>query len=162
ELQKRIQQEIDALPPNPGPEDLRQLEETRHLMQETLRMYPPLWALAREATQDTTVNGIDVPKGTPVFLSLLEGNRDPANWGATGHDPQEFHPERFRDKTPRLQTFGGGAHMCPGKELATTENFLMLTKVLSRFEVRAEGPLKFWSGATLYPLNPAVEFTPRP
>ena len=85
---------------------------------EALRCEPPVIALKRYVLRDTTYSGATIPKGTTVMMLWAAGNHDPAVFD----QPAEFRLDRdLRGVT----TFGGGAHICVGRIVAT-----MLVRVL--------------------------------
>lgn len=79
---------------------------------EALRLEPPVIHLNRRASEDIAFDGVVIPKGTPVLMM----------WGAAGRDPEAFpDPDVFdlRRSQQGSTTFGGGAHICPGRFAAT-------------------------------------------
>ncbi len=93
-------------------------------------------------------------------MSLSAANRD-QSWSETGYPANEFHPERFEQPTPRLLSFGGGADICPGRLLATMAVKTGITEVLSRYDLQAEGEMKFTSDAVYHLENPEIQVSPR-
>lgn len=87
---------------------------------EAMRLRPAVPVTGRRALQDTTLNGIRIPKGTVVVIPLLAVHERPDVYA----DPQEFRPERFLEARPGTYTwltFGAGAHRCLGAGLAVLE-----------------------------------------
>lgn len=79
---------------------------------EALRLEPPVIHLNRIAVGDVACDGAVIPAGAPVVLM----------WGAANHDPDAFpEPSRFDLDRPQQgsTTFGGGAHICPGRFAAS-------------------------------------------
>ena len=74
------------------------------MLQETLRLAPPLWVTNRRAEEDFELDGVALPAGTVVYLDIFNIHRDPKHWGP---DPLAFRPERF-DKVCVLCVGGGG------------------------------------------------------
>lgn len=94
------------------------------VVKEALRMLPSIvWQLLRYAPPGLVVDGKEIPAGTPVGMSPLAQNRDPAIWG---DDADKFRPERWLEGVERSRylesrnmTFGGsGPRMCVGRNLA--------------------------------------------
>ena len=73
----------------------------------------PSWR--RLTTCDTTLGGIDIPQGTPIFLSLAAANHDPRSFD----QPETFDMERRN--ASRHISFGRGPHICLGRILAKQE-----------------------------------------
>ena len=95
--------------------DLPRLTQTQHIVDETLRLYPPGWMLGREATEPLELGGYRVAKGTTVFMTAYAIHRDP-RWF---DDPDAFRPERWADgllhRIPRYAyfPFGAGPRIVP-------------------------------------------------
>ena len=91
------------------------------VFQETLRLYPASWFVARRALVAETLAGTDVPPETTVVMSPFVVHRDP-RWYA---DPASLEPDRWLGATdlPRFAffAFGGGVRQCIGERLARLE-----------------------------------------
>jgi cytochrome P450 len=82
---------------------------------ETMRYEPSIGLIPRTVTAPLEIGGITRPRGTPVLLSVMIGNRDPAVW----QRPDSFEVDRFTGQSaPRLLSFGTGPHYCLGANLA--------------------------------------------
>jgi cytochrome P450 len=112
---------------NPG--QLERLRAERDRMpaaiEEGLRWEPPLTGIARTATRDVTVEGVEIPAGSPVSVCLGGANRDPSRWD----DPDQF--DLARDPKQHL-AFAFGPHMCLGMHLARMETTVAINAVLDR------------------------------
>ncbi|HMA47019.1 MAG TPA: cytochrome P450, partial [Frankiaceae bacterium] len=127
--------EVDALPAAPSYDDLRWLAVTRAVVAETLRLYPPAYAVGRRATRDLELDGWRVPAGALLVVSQWVTHRDPRWWG---EDAEQFRPGRWLDGEgrfgdtapgrPRLAyfPFGAGSRVCIGESFAWTETVLLL------------------------------------
>jgi cytochrome P450 len=96
-------------------------ELIRGVVNETLRLRPPVPYILRRAAIDVTLrSGRAVAAGTDLALDLTAANRDPAVFGP---DAEEFAPERYKQLPPQYPqyglAFGAGSHVCYGKPLAT-------------------------------------------
>jgi cytochrome P450 len=119
-------------------EDLPQLPLTRMVVDESMRLYPPAWAVGRHALQQDEVGGYVIPKGAYILLIQYATHRHPDYW----EQPDVFDPARFSDKhgtdRPRFAyfPFGGGPRLCIGNQFALTEAQLILATILSRYQLR--------------------------
>jgi cytochrome P450 len=104
--------------------ELRGADVTK-LVNETLRMEPPVALLPRLATQEAAVGDTVVPAGTLLLAALAAGNRDPDVFA----DPHRFDPER---QGKEVLSFGVGPKFCPGWNLARSQLAAALTVVLER------------------------------
>jgi cytochrome P450 len=121
----------------PTPDDLPRLPYTRMVIEEAMRLYPPIWALSRHAIADDDVGGYQVPAGTQVIVSPYITHRHPAFW----EDPESFDPLRFtperRARRPPLAylPFGGGPRQCIGSDLAIMEMQMIVAAVAQTFRL---------------------------
>ncbi len=120
-------------------EDLSALSFSRWVFEESMRLYPPVWVLARQSYQDDEVGGQHVPAGTVVTLSPYVTHRHPEFWEhPEGFDPERFNPERSLDRPEyAYYPFGGGPRRCIGMQFASMEAQLVLTMIHQRFELQA-------------------------
>ncbi|TDV41033.1 cytochrome P450 [Actinophytocola oryzae] len=110
--------------------DLQKLRYTNMVLQEAMRLYPPVWILPRRALADDEVGGYHVPAGADVLISPYTLHRHPRYWP----EPDRFDPERF---DPDVQTdrpryahlpFGAGPRFCVGNHLGMMEaTFIIAT-----------------------------------
>jgi cytochrome P450 len=94
-------------------------------IEEGLRWEPPITFVVRQATKDTTLGGVDIPKGSTVSICVGTANRDPRRYA----DPDRF--DLFRDHRLHV-TFGHGPHICLGMHLARMETRVAINRVLDR------------------------------
>lgn len=117
------------------PEDLPSLRYLSAIVQETLRLYPPLWSIGRRTNRDTMLSGFPVLMGTHIWLCTYRLHRD-SRWFS---DPEVFKPERWLDgfiqKKFTYIPFGVGPRMCIGQHFAMAETVLALATILSRFRL---------------------------
>src|SRR5262249_240354 len=88
-VEREVDQVLGARPP--VLEDLPRLPLTQAVLQESMRLYPPVWILVRNTETDDSIGGYDVPAGTFVACSQWVIHRNPAYFP----DPERFDPERF-------------------------------------------------------------------
>lgn len=118
----------------------RILESDEYLnavIKEGLRLYPPVWAISREALQDVEIGDLLVSKGDTVFISIYAMHRHKDYW----ENPESFNPDRFLEKgvnkNPAYLPFGKGSRFCIGNHLANLEMMIVL-KQLYRFNLECE------------------------
>lgn len=138
ETMTRLRGEVDAAlgARRPGLDDLPRLPATRMVVQEALRLYPPIWFIPRTAIADDVIDGFFVPAGTTVAPIVYTIQRHPACWD----QPDRFFPERFAtdgaDRHPLAwMPFGAGPRVCIGKEVAMMEAQLIVAMILQSFDV---------------------------
>jgi cytochrome P450 len=122
----------------PGAEDLSRLTYTRMVIDESMRLYPPVHTIAREALGDDNVAGTFIPKGSTVLIAPWVLHRHRQLWQDPGRfDPQRFSPENCAAR-PRFSylPFGGGRRICIGAAFATAEATLLLATIAQRFRLR--------------------------
>jgi cytochrome P450 len=110
--------------------DLKLLTYTEAVVQESMRLLPPVWAIGREALEPTTLGEYDVVKGDQLFISMWAMHRDPRFYD----EPDAFRPERWLSgrKRPHFAylPFGGGPRICIGKRFAMMESVLLLATLM--------------------------------
>lgn len=139
----RLREECDAVLRGrmPRPEDLRRLGYARWVMQEALRLYPPIWWLPRMAAEDDEIAGHRIAKGSIVAPVMYSVHRHPAFWPEPERfDPERFTPERSAGRHPLAWVpFGAGPRKCIGQELSLMESTLTLAMLTQRYELAASG-----------------------
>ena len=126
----------------PTVEDLPRLPYTRMVVQESMRLFPPVWGLSRRLKEADEVGGVLIPKGNRVIISAYVTHRHPDLWP----EPERFDPERFRtatlmDRPPRdlpryaYFPFSGGPRQCVGVNFAAMEATLVLATIAQSFEL---------------------------
>jgi cytochrome P450 len=120
----------------PTLQDLSNLPYTLMVLQESMRLYPPVWFIARKTAAAGDVGGCYVPENVSVVISPYAIHRHPEFWS----NPSEFDPGRFSRGTqhPKYSyiPFGGGRHLCLGMHLALVEGHLLLAGIAQRYVVR--------------------------
>ena len=146
EWQDKLAKEARTVMPDgtPGFADIARLTLTRDVFRETLRLYPPVPMMVREATQPERFRDRDVPKGAQIVLSPWHQHRHERLWD----DPDAFDPARFA--TPNGQAglraafmpFSAGQRVCTGAGFAMIEGVLLLAMLVRafRFEPVPERP----------------------
>jgi cytochrome P450 len=128
ELDRRLPT-VDALP---------RLRYTEMVLAESMRLFPPAWAMGRRALRDFALGPYFLPAGTTVLMSQYVLHRDPRYFP----DPLRFQPERFTPQAkaarPRLAyfPFGAGPRQCIGESFAWMEGVLALATIGQRRRLR--------------------------
>jgi cytochrome P450 len=121
----------------PTMDDVPALGYTRMVLDESMRLYPPVWATSRAPSEPDRIGGYEVTKGALVLLSPYVTHRHPAIW----ERPDAFDPERFRPEQtatrPRFAyfPFGGGPRQCIGNTFAFTEATVVLAGIAQRYHL---------------------------
>ena len=118
-------------------EDVPELKYTRMIVEETLRLYPAVWALVRMAISEDEICGYYVPAKAAVIVSPYVTHRHPQFWqNPEGFDPERFSPERSAER-PRYAyfPFSGGPRQCIGNEFSLLEATIILAMVTQRYEL---------------------------
>lgn len=148
EVQRQMQAEADAVLADEVMvteyQKIRELRYIEAVAHETMRFKPVAPFLALEALRDVTINQIQIPKGTPVFLLLRpKGMEDsefpeavqfkPERWLNYSHHENPYHRKSFLP-------FGGGPRLCPGRSLALLEIRLAVSMICRHFDVVSTEP----------------------
>jgi cytochrome P450 len=115
--------------------DLPNLPYTEMVLAETLRLYPPAWAIGRTTTTHTRIYNYEVPKRSICLMSPYVMHRHPRYYP----DPERFDPLRFtpeaKQERPKFAyfPFGGGPRVCVGERFAWMEGVLLLAAISQRW-----------------------------
>jgi cytochrome P450 len=140
DVEARLHAELRAVLGGRAPTfaDLPRLVYTERIVHESLRLYPPVYAVGREAVHDCTIGGYPVSAGTTLLLSQWVVHRDPRFFP----DPEVFDPDRWAGERlmglPKYAyfPFGGGPRVCIGNTFAVTEAILVLATIGQQFRFR--------------------------
>lgn len=116
--------------------DVPSLRTTEMVLAESMRLYPPAWAMGRQSTADIELGPYRLPRGTYFFFSQYILQRTPEFYP----DPLRFDPERFTPEQkaarPRFAyfPFGGGSRQCIGEAFAWMEGVLVLATIAQRWQ----------------------------
>ncbi|MFI5454866.1 MAG: cytochrome P450 [Isosphaerales bacterium] len=140
DVEARLHAELDEVLGGrpPAVADLPRLKYTESIITETLRVYPTVWMVGREAIEPVELGGYRIPAGTTVFMPQWVVHRD-SRWY---DDPEEFRPERWADGLiQRIHRyayfpFGGGPRICIGNNFALMEASLILATIAQKYRLR--------------------------
>jgi cytochrome P450 len=134
EVRERLHEEAVAVygDRRPAYEDLPKLRYTNMVIQEAIRLYPPVWILTRRAVAADEVGGYHVPAGAEVLICPYTLHRHPKYWA----EPDRFDPERFnpdvKTNRPRYAhiPFGAGPRFCVGNHLGMMEATFIISTLM--------------------------------
>ena len=115
-----------------GPEEKK--TRIRNVVLETMRLYPPGWVVDRISLQEDQVLDYHLPKNTLWMIYIRGMHRNPKYWKS----PDQFIPDRWNDGSldkKAYMPFGAGPRLCIGEHFAMMEMELILSEVLSRWDI---------------------------
>ena len=147
----RLRAEVSAVLGNerlPAPDRFRALTYTMQVIQESLRLYPPVWIMSRLAYADDQIGPYVIPANTTAIVCPYLLHHDPANWP----DPDRFDPDRFAPGWEKqcpgpggepherhsyaYLPFGGGPRLCIGNQFALMEMQILLALFVRTFDFK--------------------------
>lgn len=139
ELAERMHEEAVRVLGDRDPvyEDMHRLTYTTMVIQEAMRLYPPVWLLPRRAVAADTIDGYEVPAGADVLICPYTLHRHPGFWD----DAERFDPERFAVEKVKLRhryayiPFGAGPRFCVGNNLGMMEAVLVAAMVAREYRL---------------------------
>jgi cytochrome P450 len=142
----------------PAASSVDELSWTSMVIDESLRLYPPIWIYPRAAIEADVLGGYDIAAGSSILLSPLVSHRNPRVWdNPEAFDPRRFTPEAVRQR-PKLTyfPFGAGPRMCLGNFMALMEMRMIVAMISQRFR------LNLVPGNTVRYGDPVISLRPRP
>lgn len=140
ECERRCHEEVDSVLQGrlPTAEDVPRLRYVEMVLAESMRLYPPAWAMGRYARNDFQLGDFRLPARTTVLISQFVTHRDPRYFS----DPLRFDPERFTTEAKSRRAkftyfpFGAGVRQCIGESFAWMEGVLVLATVMQKWRLR--------------------------
>ncbi len=140
ECERRFHHEIDHQLQGrlPTVDDVPRLRYVEMVLAESMRLYPPAWAMGRYARADFRLGEFVLPAKTTVLMSQFITHRDPRFFP----DPLRFDPERFNPEARARRTkltyfpFGAGVRQCIGESFAWMEGVLLLATLAQKWKFR--------------------------
>ena len=151
DVREGFHEEVDSLDGPPTMDDLDDLKYTEKVVQETLRMYPPVYALPRKTAEPVAFDGYRVPEGKRVIVPIQRIQRDSRFF----EDPDEFRPGRWDGTLEKeihdfaYAPFGGGPRICIGNQFALLEAKLALATIGREYDL-------YWLGENTADDEPPV------
>jgi cytochrome P450 len=161
EMEARLFREITEVLGGKAPTaaHVSRLPYTEMVVKEAMRLYPPAWAVGRQAVKKFELGGYHFPAGTNIAIVQWSTQRDARFFP----EPEKFDPERWsaesllRNPVPRFAyfPFGGGPRVCVGAGFAMMEAILLLATMAQRFRMRLvpNRKVKLFPSVTLRPRN---------
>jgi cytochrome P450 len=140
ECERRFHEEIDRELQGRLPtfDDVPRLRYVEMILAESVRLYPPAWAMGRYARSDFQLGDFYLPAKTTVLMSQFITHRDARFFP----DPLRFDPERFTSEAKARRTkltyfpFGAGVRQCIGESFAWMEGVLLLATLAQKWKLR--------------------------
>jgi cytochrome P450 len=140
--EKMLHNEVDSVLDDdervPTVKDIPKLEYTEKVFAESMRLYPPAWAIGRQATNDCKIGDYVISAGSSILMSQYLMHHDARYFP----EPERFDPERWnpqeKAKRPRFSyfPFGGGPRSCIGEPFAWMEGILVIATIARRWKMR--------------------------
>ena len=136
---RAVRDEADAVFGDRLPEvdDVKKLRVASMVIEETMRLYPPVWVFERRALEADRVGDFEIPKDATVGIAPYALHRSPKHWD----NPEGFDPTRFEPKAKEARhkyaylPFGGGPRTCIGNVFAMTEATVVLAMIVRSFRL---------------------------
>lgn len=139
DVEQRLHKEIEEVLGRRTPElaDIGNLQFTRKVFTEAMRLYPPTYIISRQALEDVIIGGYLIPKRSTVLVSPYLIHRNPRYY----EDPDSFNPaiREVPDRSSfRYFPFSAGPRMCIGEPMAWIQGILVLAMVSQNWKCRLE------------------------
>lgn len=136
-------------------EQTKQLVYTRQVIEESMRMYSPVWSVSRYALQEDEWNGYKLEAKTIIICLIYHLHKNPDLWkNPSVFDPDRFAPELVKNRSKyHFLPFGAGPRMCIGNQFAMMEMILLLPMLVQNFdfELVPDHPVELDPKVTLRP-----------
>ncbi len=119
-------------------EDIPKLKYTKQIINETLRLYPPVWLFTRKALGEDNLGGYTVSPGTDIYMLPYLTHRKQEYWDT----PNQFNPDHFREDGTKLKhkyaffPFSAGSRRCIGEFFSYIEMQTHLALLATKFKLR--------------------------
>jgi cytochrome P450 len=137
EIRNKVREEVyPVMRTGLGYGSLEHLPYTKNVIQEAMRLYPPIWIIERAPIKDDVVGGFDVPAGSILSVCINSIHRHKDYWiNPEGFDPDRFLPENSTGRHGySYLPFGGGPRICIGNHFAMMEAVLILATLVHHYD----------------------------
>jgi cytochrome P450 len=151
-LEEELRRELGGR--TPAYADLPRLAYTRMVLDEAMRLYPPVWIVARRVIADDEIGGFHIPAGSFVFVCPYVTHRHASAWeNAEGFDPQRFAANAAALPKGAYIPFGAGPRGCMGRMFSLVEAQLVLATLWQRYrlDLVPTRPVRVEASLTLRP-----------
>lgn len=136
---QRIQQELETVTQGQAPtfEQLPKLQFLRQVIEESMRIYPPVWITDRASVEDDEIDGYHIKKGDTIVPYIYGVHHNPVYWpNPSVFDPDRFSPDNKKKHIPfTYLPFGGGPRLCIGNNFAMMEMQLILASMVRKYQL---------------------------
>ena len=162
EWQDKIYNEVTANADLDLMQQVTTFKITQQVIEESMRLYPPVYFLDRVNKTPDTFNGMEFPAGCNLLFSVFEMHRHKELWD----NPEEFLPERFADGGRKFSAFyfpfGAGPRKCIGNNFAMFEMIIAVAELVRNYKFTAEfDDIEITPLITLKPKNAFLRFEER-
>jgi cytochrome P450 len=145
EIQEKVRAEVREVLQGgaAGAEDLKRLPQVEAVLDETMRLYPPVGLLARNVVAPDRLYDREMRPNDTVFLNIYGLHRHKLYWECPElFDPRRFAPEARASRDRYLYLpFGAGPRVCVGGNFAVMQAMIILSTLIGRFRFSPAGPL---------------------
>lgn len=136
---RRLEAEVDEklAGERPNFENTRQLDYLTRVINESLRIRPPVWLMSRMPTGDDEIGGYHIPAGSQILISSYVSHHHTDFWdNPEGFDPERWTPEQVANRPKNAWfPFSGGPHQCIGGYFGLMEMQIVISLILQRLEL---------------------------
>lgn len=146
--EKKLQNEVDNVVAGDIPTfaETAELKFSKQVLEESLRLYPPVWLYSRTAILDDKVGSYDIPARTNIFFTPYFIHRHPDHW----EQPEKFYPAHFEPEAVKQRhkfafiAFSAGARRCIGDYFSIVEMQIHLATMAKKFKLEfvEENPIE--------------------
>lgn len=138
EYQHKLRSEMSGVPAG-NYEAFRALKfrYPQMILNEAMRLYPPVWIIPRKARMRDEIGGFDIEPGSQVLICVYNIHRNPHSWRQPDlFEPERFDPDIHNHHVHSFMPFGLGPRTCIGKQFASLQGRILLAKLIDRFTLR--------------------------